>query len=154
MKKKPPFRMEIAFVIVLFIGISVLPTISGNINESRNVEIVSDIEHPPLQLTVTITHPENAVYWKNQKILPFFMPLILRGDIYISAEIETPHGIDCVELWVNGVLQVVDPTPPFGEFIYGGKAFSRAKIAVVAYVTDYTQYTQGSDEIAIWRIFA
>ena len=150
MKKKAPFKMEIAFVIVLFIGIGVLPSISGNTSESRNVEIVNDVEHP-LQLTVTITYPENGIYCNNQKILPFCVPLVLYGDISLDIEIEPLSGVDKVEFYINGVYLGESTEPPFDEFDIIINPFSRVTVKVIAYGIDGSQ---DSDEITIWRIFS
>jgi len=149
MKKKLLSKMEIAFVIVLFIGIGVLPSISGNTSESRNVEIVNDVEHP-LQLTVTITYPGNGIYCNNQKILPFFVPLVLYGNISMAIEIKPLSEVDKVEFYVNGRFLGTITTPPF-EFGIIIKPFSRVTVKVIAYGIDGSQ---DSDEITIWRIFS
>lgn len=143
--------MEIAFVIVLFIGIGVLPSISGNTSESRNVEIVNDVEHP-LQLTVTITYPENGIYCNNQKILPFCVPLVLYGDISMEIEINPLSEVYKVELYIDGELLGTITEHPF-EFGNGTfkKPFSRMTVKVIAYGIDGFQ---DSDEIVIWRIFS
>ena len=152
MKKKSLSKIEIAFVIVFFIGNGVLPSISGNTNESRNVEIVNDVEHP-LQLTVTIMYPGNGIYCNNQKILPFCVPLVLYGNISMAIEIKPLSEIDMVEFYINGELLCTITTPPF-EFGNGTipfrKPFSRMTVKVIAYGTDGIQ---DSDEIVIWRIF-
>lgn len=151
MKKKSLFKMEIAFVMVLFIGIGVLPSISGNTNESRNVEIVNDVERP-LQLTVTITHPGNGIYYNNQKILPFCVPLVLLGDISMAIEIKPLSEVIMVELYINGELLGTITEPPF-EFSNGTiplKPFSGITVKVIVHGTDGIQ---DSDEITIWRIF-
>lgn len=152
MKKKPLFKMEITFVIVLFISIGVLPSISGNTNESRNVEIANDVERP-LQLTVTITYPGNGIYCNNQKILPFCVPLVLFGNISMAIEIKPLSEVVMVELYINGELLGTITEQPF-EFSNGTiplKPFSRITVKVIVYGTDGIQ---DSDEITIWRIFS
>jgi len=140
-------------VILLFIGVSVLPSISGNINESRNIENIDFDEHSLSDITVTITYPEDGIYWNNQKIFPFFVTLVIRGDIWLDFEIETsPYvGIDYVEFYLNDVLQYVDFTPPFELGQCPNIPFSKIKIGIIAYATNDDQ---GSDEIVIWRIFS
>ena len=141
-------------VILLFIGVSVLPSISGNDNRSRNVENIDFNEHSLSNITVTITYPEDGIYWNNQKIFPFFVTLVIRGDIWLDFEIETsPYvGIDYVELYLNDVLIFRDDSEPF-EFgpLCPNMPFSKIKIGIIAYATNGDQ---GSDEIVIWRIFS
>jgi len=141
-------------VILLFIGVSVLPSISGNNNRSRNVENIDFDEHSLSDITVTITYPEDGIYWNNQKIFPFFVTLVIRGGIGFDVEIETsPYvGIDYVELYLNDVLIFRDDSEPF-EFgpLCPNMPFSKIKIGIIAYATNGDQ---GSDEIVIWRIFS
>jgi len=139
-------------VILLFIGVSVLPNISGNINESRNVENIDFDEHSLSEITVTITYPENGIYWNNQKIFPFFVTLVIRGDIGFDVEIETsPYvGIDYVEFYLNDVLIFRDDSAPFEFGPCPNIPFSKIKIGIIAYANG----DQGSDEIVIWRLFS
>ena len=140
-------------VILLFIGVSVLPSISGNNNRSRNVENIDFDEHSLSNITVTITYPEDGIYWNNQKIFPFFVTLVIRGDIWLDFEIETsPYvGIDYVEFYLNDVLLFVDTSEPFEFGQCPNIPFSKIKIGIIAYATNGDQ---GSDEIVIWRLFS
>jgi len=140
-------------VILLFIGMSVLPSISGNNNRSRNVENIDFDEHSLSDITVTITYPEDGIYWNNQKIFPFFVTLVIRGDIWLDFEIETsPYvGIDYVEFYLNDVLLFTDNSEPFEFGQCPNIPFSKIKIGIIAYATNDDQ---GSDEIVIWRIFS
>jgi len=139
-------------VILLFIGVSVLPSISGNINESRNIENIDFNEHSLSNITVTITYPEDGIYWNNQKIFPFFVTLVIRGDIWLDFEIETsPYvGIDYVEFYLNDVLIFMDDSEPFEFGQCPNIPFLKIKIGIIAYANG----DQGSDEIVIWRIFS
>jgi len=139
-------------VILLFIGVSVLPSISGNNNRSRNVENIDFYEHSLSNITVTITYPKDGIYWNNQKIFPFFVTLVIRGDIGFDVEIETsPYvGIDYVEFYLNDVLIFRDDSEPFEFGPCPNIPFSKLKIGIIAYTND----DQGSDEIAIWRLFS
>ena len=141
-------------VILLFIGVSVLPSISGNNNRSRNVENIDFDEHSLSNITVTITYPKDGIYWNNQKIFPFFVTLVIRGDLGFDVEIETsPYvGIDYVEYYINDVLALTDDAAPFEFGPYcPNMPFSKIKIGITAYTTNGDQ---GSDEIVIWRIFS
>lgn len=139
-------------IFVLFVGITTLPSISGGINESRDTEITNDVTYLPYQ--VTITSPKNGIYFNNQKILPFLMPLVLRGKITIEGEAEPVEEIDRVEVYINGGLfEIITGSGPTYEFSLdwdGESAFSKINVEVIAYGLDDTQV---SDEITIWRIF-
>ena len=141
-------------VILLFVSVGVLPSISGNNNHSRNVENIDFDGHSLSDITVTITYPEDGIYCFNQKIFPFFVTLVICGDLGFDVEIETsPYvEIDYVELYINDGLQYVDFTPPFefGPYCLN-IPFSKIKIGITAYATNGDQ---GSDEIVIWRIFS
>jgi hypothetical protein len=133
-----------------------------NLNKIPNVKMLSfycydeaglyDIASPlEEEITVYITHPKKAIYSYGQKILPFFMPLILRGPTFVQADTGTTHEIDYIEYWVNDELQYIDDSPPFDEmFAFVGKPFSRTKIKVVAYTIEGAH---NYDEITIWRFF-
>jgi hypothetical protein len=103
-------------------------------------------------VTVTITGPVNGIYWNTRLIFPFDKPLILRGVIPYSVEIETFNGveIDYLEMYFNDVLQHTDDAPPFEWFAPHGKMFSKFNWGLVVYTTDGSM---GSDDITIWRIF-
>ncbi len=141
-------------VILLFVSVGVLPSISGNNNRSRNVENIDFDEHSLSNITVTITYPEDGIYWNNQKIFPFFVTLVICGDLGFDVEIETsPYvEIDYVEIYLNDGLQYVDTSAPFefGPYCLN-IPFSKIKIGIIAYATNGDQ---GSDEIVIWRIFS
>ncbi|UCF13041.1 MAG: hypothetical protein JSW06_01980 [Thermoplasmatales archaeon] len=140
-------------IILLFIGVSVPPSISGNNNHSRNVENIDFDEHSHSDITVTITYPEDGIYCNNQKIFPFFVTLVICGDLGFDVEIETsPYvEIDYVEFYINDVLMFTDNSEPFefGPYCLN-IPFSKIKSGIIAYATNGDQ---GSDEIVIWRIF-
>ena len=135
-------------IIVLFIGMSYIPSISGNIDEPIDKENVNDYENSP---QVTITKPENGMYFNNQKIFPFFVPLILCGVITIVAKVADGCGSDRVEFSINDVIQetVTGPGPEY-EFSLTWVPFLKINVKVVAYTFNGT----ATDEITIWRIFS
>jgi len=136
-------------IIVLFLGIIYIPCISGNIDESIDKEIVNDYEKTPLQ--VTLIRPENGIYFNDQKILPFFKPLVLCGSISIEVEVEPLSEVERIEFLLNGVLQKVIVGPPWLlTWSLGGWSFSKLTFGIIAY--DFYG-NQASDEITIWRIF-
>jgi len=100
---------------------------------------------------VTITKPQNGIYCNNQKILPFFIPLILCGAISIVAEIvPNSSGMDRVEFYINDMPQhtVTGPGPAY-VWTLTWSPFSKINVKVIAYTFNET----ASDEITIWRIF-
>jgi len=133
--------------LMLLLAVPGAGAITGNA-----AKLTNNVEHLPLSITVAFTHPENAIYWNDHKIAPFFVPLVLRGPIGIECTIEPSDEIDMVEYYVNGVLCYINTEPPFfwpyGLLTWG--SFSKISFAVIAYGTGGTQ---GSDEITIYRIF-
>lgn len=152
MTKKTIFGKGIVVaLIVLFVGISVMPSISGNINESGDTEITNDVTYLPYQ--VTFTSPENGIYRNDQKILPFFVPLAFCGIITVEVEAEPVEEIDRVEIYINdGLHEIITGAGPTYEssYVWEGEPFSKINFKAIAYGCDNTQ---ASDEITIWRIF-
>jgi hypothetical protein len=139
-------KATVLAIIILFIGISFLPNIPANINKYSEEDF-----------SISITKPENAIYRNNQKIIPFFIPLILRGSIDIEIKISPPDTrLDRIEVYVNnGLFTVVGGPGPFDNYLLTleGIAFSRDMIKVVGYgIGDNNP--QSSDGITIWRIFS
>ncbi len=124
-------------VILLFIGMCVLPSLSGNDNRSRNVENIDFDEHSLSDITVTITYPEDGIYWNNQKIFPFFVTLVICGDLGFDVEIEPYDEIDYVEYYINDGLQYTDFTPPFefGPYCLN-IPFSKIKIGIMTLIAE------------------
>jgi hypothetical protein len=151
-------------IIVLFVGIILAPSISGNISKSLIEDDVDDSVIFPIYLditlkfyfynlpfNVTITYPENGIYYNNHKILPFFVPLVLSGEISVYFKVE--GHFSNAEVYINGNLEG-DLTPPydftFGKW-WGGRPFSRVRLKVIEYL-NFEEY--GSDEVIIWRLFS
>ena len=133
-------------VIILFIGVGVQPALAIVKQESIDYEYYK--EYTPLE--VNIIKPENGIYCNNQKILPFFVPLILCGSISIMTEIEGGSGIDMIEFYINGLLQhVVSGGGPHYEYCFSWYPFSKINVKIIV----YTINESASDEITIWRIF-
>ena len=139
----------IVVIILLFIGVNVVPGISENIDESKNIETVDNIEHLPLQ--VTFIRPENGIYFYDHKILPFPVPLVVCGKITIEAEIEPISELDRVEYYINdGLHQTISAPPWFLIWSWGGIPFSKITFRLIAY--DFYG-NHASDEITIWTLF-
>lgn len=153
-RKNNMLRKGLVFaLVILFIGVSVLPSISGNINSSRDVAIVKDGEQLSSSITVTFTRPKNGIYCFDKKILPFSVPLIFCGKITIEAEIESGSEVMIrIEFYINDVCQqTITGSGPQYDFtwVWGGPTFSKVNFKIVAYTMD----AQASDEITIYRLF-
>lgn len=94
-------------------------------------------------LQVEITKPEKAFYINNNKILPFFTPVILRD---IDIEVTASENTDYVEFYIDDVLKNTDNKAPY-VWLWDEKAFFRHKIKVEAY--DNTG-NSASDERVVW----
>ena len=131
-------------IIVLFIGISFLPNITANNNKFSDEEFF-----------ITITKPENAIYRNNQKIIPFFVPLILRGSIDIEIEISPPNiQLDQIEIYINNELvKTIGGPGPFENYLYTyeGNAFSKTTIKIIGY--GLGDIGQKSSMVTFWKIF-
>ncbi len=102
--------------------------------------------YPP---TVTITKPENAIYFLNKKIMPFFTTVVI---FMINVEVnasDNESGVAKVEFFVDDESQANDTTAPYswdwekqGLFVY--------TLKVVAY--DYAGHSN-STEMRVWKIF-
>jgi hypothetical protein len=156
-------------ILLLLIGGTVVPSISGNIQKTGDSEDVEDNGFFPMYtdltlkiyftysyefINITIISPENGIYCSNHKIFPFFVPLILCGDtpsFEISLEGSNISEIDRVEFYIDNVLKETLHNGPWWPVISWEKPFSKIKIKVITYVVDDEQ---GSDEILIYRIFS
>jgi hypothetical protein len=136
-------------IILLFVGLAITPKIIGTSSRIRNQEIV-DYENSTLQ--VIITRPENGIYFNEEKILPFCVPLILCGNITIWIEvIANGSGLDRVEFYINDLLQATIPgSGPVYSWCLSWRPFSKLNFKVIAYSFDES----ASDEIVIWRLFS
>jgi hypothetical protein len=141
-------------IILLFIGTTIIPSTIGSNTINSYEKNLYDKESSPLQenVTVTITSPENAIYWNEHKIVPFPVPLILHGDnpVLVRFKIEPLNEINQIELYFNNVLQMTITIPPFPDsVILFVPFFSHAKATIIA----YSSHGQGSGEITVWRLF-
>ncbi len=133
------YKTLVIGILVLFIGVGVQSTIAIN-SENSSFE-------------VTITKPQRGIYFDDEKILPFIVPLILWGKISIKAEVP-PEYIEMVtvEFYVkNELIETIDgPGPEFVfPFTWRLPLLGRINVKVIAYSGDET----AQDKITMWRLF-
>ena len=135
-------------ITILFLGLSIQPSLASVQPDSNDMSYVD--EHSSIE--VTITEPESGIYRNNNKILPFFIPLVLCGAIAIEAEVVPYDEWDRMEIYINGVLQetVFGPGPVYEFAPLSWSPFLKIKFGIAVYTFDGNH---ASDEITIWRIF-
>ncbi len=142
-KKKPLIVVSICAVVLLVLG-SLSNVVGYQENNLRKQEI---IDHENSSLQVVITRPENGVYFKEEKILPFCVPLVISGNITIWWEVINGSGFNRLDIYINDVLQYTfeGPGPEYGWCLLPWKPFSKLTFKVIAYSFDES----ASDEIVI-----
>jgi hypothetical protein len=99
--------------------------------------------------TVDITKPEKAIYWKNKRILPFFVPLVIRSmDIEVDTS-DLESGVNRVEFYIDDELLSNDTTPPY-SWTWEERAFFRHTIGVIAYDN---ANNSAKAELVVWKFF-
>ncbi len=89
---------------------------------------------------IDIVKPENAIYIKNRKIIPFFMPIIIgKIDIEVIAT-----GVSKVEFYIDDKLKFTDYDKPY-KWQWNEFSFGRHTIKVIGYGKNIA-----ADEIKVW----
>ncbi|MCK4332384.1 MAG: hypothetical protein KAV40_02265 [Thermoplasmatales archaeon] len=102
-----------------------------------------------LKTQMKITKPEKAIYIRDNKVLPFFLPILI-GKITIEANATNEeYGINRVEFLVDNDLKENDSSEPY-SFSWNEPAFFRHNIKVVAYDNIGKSI---SKEIIVWKFF-
>ncbi|MEM2935028.1 MAG: Ig-like domain-containing protein [Candidatus Thermoplasmatota archaeon] len=83
-------------------------------------------ENPPI---IEIKNPKNWIYMNGNKIIPFFIPLIV-GSINIEADANDDTGISFVEFYMDENLLCKIYSPPY-SFEWSGKGYH--EIEAIAY---------------------
>ncbi len=141
-----PVTIEITVVVpdeqIEFTGI-VRVVNSENPSDYCDLEVF--LTSPP---SASIIKPERAIYINNERIMWFFVPLIIgSGDLDI--EVTTSSWIDWVEFYIDGELQHIDYTRPF-SWTWDEPEPLRHEIRAKAH--DLTKkYT--TQTINVWRFF-
>lgn len=96
-----------------------------------------------------IIHPTNGVYFRNLKLMPFIIPMLI-GDIEIRAEASNElYGIDYVEFYINDVLQITDDTDPY-SFIWKDPGFFKHILKVIAFNNNGQSVVR---KLNVWKFF-
>ncbi|HEC81565.1 MAG TPA: PKD domain-containing protein, partial [Thermoplasmatales archaeon] len=81
--------------------------------------------------TLKVNKPEQAIYFNNNRMLPFFTPVII-GNIDIKVTATDESGVKRVELYIDNVLKANLTTKPY-TWRWSEKTFGRHTIKIVAY---------------------
>ena len=96
---------------------------------------------------IKIIKPGNVIYINNNKIVPFFTPIII-GAIDIEAQAsDDESGIDYVEFYIDGKLRSTDATAPY-SWTWDEITFFQHVIKTVAY--DNAD-NRASRELIVWK---
>ncbi len=90
-------------------------------------EISDDL--PP---TIEITKPTNAIYLFDNQVIPFLMPLIVRGITIEVEAVDNESGIEKVEFYIDDVLEETDTEAPY-SWKWSDDSIRKHSIKVVAY---------------------
>jgi hypothetical protein len=100
-------------------------------------------------LYVKIKSPqEDFLYFKNQKIMPFFTTLII-GHINITVIAFDESGIDRVEFYIDDKLKSTITSPPY-YWMWKEIKFFKHTIKAIAF---NSTGNYKSDEITVWKFF-
>lgn len=103
----------------------------------------------PTATQMKIEKPENAIYFRNNEIMPFFTPLIF-GKINVDVDaVNVNYGIDRVEFYVDDDLKETDTMEPY-SWMWDDRVFFRRNIKAVAYDNSGNNTTR---ELLVWKFF-
>lgn len=109
------------------------------------VTVVAEDNVPPV---VEIVKPEDAVYFENNRLFSFFVPVVV-GVVEVKVVASDDCGVERVEFYVDEALKSVDTEKPFVWF-WDEKAFGRCTVRVVAYDCSGNSAV---DELVVWKFF-
>lgn len=102
-----------------------------------------------LKTQMRITKPENGIYIGDNKVLPFFTP-ILFGRITIEANAtNNEYGINSVAFLIDNNVKKNDSSEPY-TFLWDERVFLRHDIKVIAYDNAGKSI---SKELLVWKFF-
>jgi outer membrane protein assembly factor BamB len=109
-------------------------TFSVNDSEGNQSNDTSYVIVSAAAPSIAITKPENGIYLRDKKVLPFSRPFII-GAITIQVEAsQEPFGIDRVEFYIDDTLKATDTETPY-QYTWNTPAFFKHTIKVTAYDT-------------------
>jgi hypothetical protein len=98
---------------------------------------------------VEILKPTNAIYQNNNRLIPFFVPIIIG---YITVEVSATDdlsGLEKVEFYVDNKLKGNDTTDPY-RWTWDESLFFRHNLEVVAFDRSGNQ---NSFKLSVWKFF-
>ena len=108
-------------------------------------EILGDITPPAVQ----ITKPDNALYIRNDRVFPFFVPLVLfEIDVQVTAS-DAESGIERVEFYIDDILKANDTLEPY-SWTWSERSFFMYTLKVIAY-DNAGHHTE--KEMRVWKFF-
>ncbi len=109
-------------------------TFSVNDSEGNQSNDTSYVIVSAAAPSIAITKPENGIYLRDKKVLPFSRPFII-GAITIQASAsQEPFGIYRVEFYIDDTLKATDTETPY-QYTWTTLAFFKHTIKVTAYDT-------------------
>jgi len=104
------------------------------------------------EIRIKINKPEEGVYFKNKKIFPFFVPLIIGPiDIEFNVTLVEGYPIDHVEILIDGVSKQNYTSEPYVYQWYEMTPFRfRHTIKVIAHREWYGNRIR---ELEVWKFF-
>ncbi len=94
-------------------------------NDTASVSVYADLP------TLTITRPENALYFRDKKIHSWVWPVAIGKITFQATAFQEPYGIDCVEFSVDDKLIATDNEAPY-EWTWTTPAFGYHVVTVTA----------------------
>jgi hypothetical protein len=98
---------------------------------------------------ITITHPENGLYFHNKKLVSLLKPWII-GPIEITADVIAYDAITKVEFYLDNELKQTDSTFPYSWQWNEKTVWGRYTITVI--VTDRSGRS-AIDQQSVWKIY-
>lgn len=124
-------------------------TVTDSKNNTANDTAVVTIHEDLTSPSIGFSKPENAFYFNNRKIMPWFMPIVMGViDVEITAS-DDETGMKYVELYLNDELKENFSAGPYC-WTWDERGFGRYTLKAVGY-DEAGNY--GSDEISVWKFF-
>ena len=94
---------------------------------------------------IKITKPKDAIYVKNNSLLPFFTPVII-GEINVEVYVtDGGYEIEQVEFFIDDELKSTDYEYPY-EYLWDEKTIGQRTLKAIAYDIDEKEI---KDEIGV-----
>lgn len=110
---------------------------------SDSLEVTTQDNEKPILEFIT---PEKALYMKNKKIIPFFIPIIF-GTLEINISAFDSSGISLIEFYIDGEPKLEFLSEPY-KYIWSDKSFGKHVLKIVAYDN---AGNIAEKEIVVWK---